>query len=86
MDHWVIGFKEKLDKLGITLRLLKKYMDDVLIVANNHPLGTRLAGEVLTCLPEHVEEDRRNNITREELPMEILNQVANGVLPFMDFI
>ena len=80
MDFWVVNFKAKLDLLGIKLKMLKKYVDDVLVIAHNLPLGTRLNGDVLTCLPEHIKEDEDNKTTPEELTMKILNQVANEEL------
>ena len=39
MDDWIEQFRKKLDKLGVKVHLLTKYVDDVLIVCRNAKLG-----------------------------------------------
>ena len=36
MDQWIEEYRELLDRMGIEVKLLKKYVDDVLVV-----LGSR---------------------------------------------
>ena len=44
MDEWLEKFRSKLDEIGIKVTLIKKYKDDVTVIAHNLPLGTRSIG------------------------------------------
>ena len=42
MDDWTEKFRQKLDKLGIKVHMLTKYVDDVLIWVDNVRPGSRI--------------------------------------------
>ena len=52
MDHWSVKFKARLEKLGIKLWLLSKYVDNVLVVVSNQPIGARGVKDRVVVTPE----------------------------------
>ena len=42
MDHWIHTFRSKLETLGIEVLLLRKYVDDVVIICKNLNKGDRV--------------------------------------------
>ena len=85
MDHWIEVFRRKLTDLDMRVWLLKKYMDDVLVVTTNLALGSRYRNGRIERTERDTQEDRTNNRTKEEVTMEVLRNVANTVLPFLEF-
>ena len=85
MDIWIQCFKVLLKTLGFTIYLLKKYVDDVLLICNNLKLGTRLEEGKLVQTEESITEDKESGITREELTLETARQADETILPFLKF-
>ena len=44
MDQWIQDFKKLAERAGVELWLLKKYVDDVLVICTNLELGSRVRG------------------------------------------
>ena len=47
-DESIEKFKQKLEDYGIDVRMLKKYVDDVLLAVVNLPLGSRFCKDTGT--------------------------------------
>ena len=65
MDSWARKFMARLDRAGMELHLLVKYVDDINLVFQKIKLGTRSITDLqtLTNTPETTEQDRNNNRT-----------------------
>ena len=63
MDIWMKGFKQKLEELRVKLRLAKKYVDDVLTVVHNLPLGSRFIQGQLVVTQETHNQDKEANLS-----------------------
>ena len=69
----------------IVVWLLKKYVDDVLVITTNLEVGTRYKDGQLTRHETDIQDDLKANRTKEEITMEVLRTVANTVLPYLEF-
>ena len=78
-------FKERLDSLGIKTWLIKKYMDDILVIVSNLPIGTRYTDGKLNHSKEGETQDKEKNRTASEVTMDVLKQIANDIIPFLEF-
>ena len=76
MDIWVKKFIRRLEELRVRLRLAKKYVDDVLTVAHNLPLGSRYTNNTITVTQETHNQDNEANLSCEEVTMNVLKEVA----------
>ena len=85
MDRWMQIFKSKCNDLGIILLLCKKYIDVVLTVADNLPIGTSYTEEGLTHKEENNNEDLSNGRSEALNIMEVLKKVANSIMPILEF-
>ena len=85
MDDWIEKYKSILSGHGINVHLIKKYVDDVLVLVDNLRLGTRLEGTLLRWREEWEEEDARLGRSAEENTMDILRTLANQVHDFLEF-
>ena len=85
MDFWIECFKEKLSKAGIEVWHLKKYVDDVLVLATNLELGSRWQGGEVVCSEIDKCEDLALGRSPEEITMNVLNQAADEILDFLEF-
>ena len=45
MEDWISRFEDKLGKLGIEVHLIRKYLDDVVIICSNLKLGSRFVNK-----------------------------------------
>ena len=69
------------------VRLLKKYVDDVLVAVVNLPLGSRYCSNTntITHRKEDEDEDSRNCQTKDQVTIKVLKDMANSVMTFLDF-
>ena len=59
MDVWIQRYGLLLAKHGVTVHLLRKYVDDVLIICNNLQLGSRWKAGKVSCDEEDRLEDEQ---------------------------
>ena len=85
MDHWAAMFLNALEKAGITVKAFMKYVDDINIVTEYVPLGSRWDGDQLTQTEETLLEDRMSGVSREALTMRIVLELANRIIPWLFF-
>ena len=86
MEVWLQTFKERLEKAGIKVWLMRKYVDDVIVVCSMARRGDRVLGDGTigrTC--ESLGEDRRSKVSRPQVTLNLLEAIANKVLPFLKF-
>ena len=77
-------FREKLEEQGIVIYLITKYVDDVLVVAKNVPLGSYWNGDHLAYSEEIKDKHLHSRMDRSTLTLDILRQVANSVSTFLE--
>ena len=77
MDHWIKQYREILERHGIKVWLLKKYVDDVMVITNNIPIGSRWNGKEITCTEVDALEDLGTNKTQEAVTTDVLKQLGN---------
>ena len=85
MDRWIQLFRQKLEDHGLIIKLLKKYVDDVVVVVDNIKPGSRLEEGQLRYRSEWEEEDKRQGVTPDQNTMRYLNGVANSFFKFLQF-
>ena len=85
MDDWLKKFREKLEEQGIEVYLITKYVDDVLVVARNVPLGSYWNGDHLDYSKEVEDKHLHSKMDRSVLTLDILRQLANSVSSFLKF-
>ena len=85
MDQWMEKFRERLESLEIKLWLLKKYVDDVLVVVTNLPLGSRYRDGKILQSKESEKEDIQRDRSKSDVTMSVLKEVANEILPFLKY-
>ena len=69
----------------VTVKLLKKYVDNLLTTVRNLPVGSRYNGNKITASSESIKEDMEAGLTQEEITMIVLKEIANIVTPFSEF-
>ena len=57
MDMWIQEFRRKVESAGAKIWLLKKYVDDVLVLVDNLKPGTRLENNALVWKRSWEKED-----------------------------
>merc|ERR1711954_343324 len=75
MNDWIIKFREKLEFDGVIIYMLKKYVDDVLVVCENFKLGTRKVNGLRVWKSEYEEEDKSKGVTTSQNMMRYLKTV-----------
>ena len=86
MQIWIKKFREKLERAGLEVLILRKYVDDVLIVCQMTKSGHTLSKEgILERTFETFSRDKRERVKPEERTLGILQEIANGILPFLNF-
>ena len=68
---------------AVMLYMLKVYVDDVNVVTEELPPGTRFIEGLLTIIEEEVEND--NTISGDIRTAKVLQEVANSILPYLKF-
>ena len=65
----------------------EKYVNDVLSIVINLPLGSRFNKDTkkITKSEEDVLEDRSQGKTKEQVTMDVLRHAANSIQPFLEF-
>ena len=83
MEVWLQEFRLKLEKAGLEVHLLKKYVDDVIIVCSMAKRGDRVSKEgQIGREMESLGEDIRNGVSKQQNTLRILEEVGNRILPF----
>ena len=85
MDHWLLLFASKLDKAGVVLRALLKYVDDVNVVCSVIRRGTRWRGEQLVWNREWEVEDTGRGTSDGVRTLELIREAADTILPWLQF-
>merc|ERR1711954_161993 len=81
MEEWIRKFGAKVESLGIKVHLLRKYVDDVVVIAQNAKLGVRYANCQLVWSQESEDEDLERGRTRPEVTLDVLKLVADEITP-----
>ena len=87
MDKWMELFSELLVNNGIEVYLLKKYVDDVLLVCSNVILGSYWSSDdkkIIFC-PELQKQHISLGKSRTEVSLEIFIQMADNFFSFLKF-
>ena len=85
MDEWIAKFRKMLLENGVIVHLLVKYVDDVLVIADNIKPGSRLHQGKLVHKPEWEAEDRKKGITPSQNTMAFMMDCANSLFSFLQF-
>ena len=85
MEDWILRLHKMLEAQGIKVHLLTKYVDDVLGITSTVRLGTRWSREGLTCTEADLEEDIKQQRTRQEVTLEVVKDMANTLTPYLRF-
>ena len=85
MDRQIERYKAILERHGIKVHLIKKYVDDVLVLVDNIKPGTRVENNVFVWKKSWEEEDTRKGISVQENTMSILRTLANTIYSFLEF-
>ena len=86
MEVWLQEFRQKLEKACLEVHLLKKYVDDVIIVCSMAKRGDRVSkeGQIVREM-ETLGEDIRKGVSKQQNTLRILEEVTNRILPFLKF-
>ena len=85
MDTWLQGFENTIKENNIEIFLLRKYVDDVLLICENLPLGSRWMEGKITHSAEAEQEDLGQNRTVEQVTMTVMKDVADSQIAFLKF-
>ena len=85
MDIWLRKFRKRLEKARLKLWLFQNYLDDVVIVCSMAKRGHRLVNGILERDCDTFSEDSRNLRRVEDITLDILQQIANQIFPFLQF-
>ena len=85
MDKWAKDFLQRTQDAGMRLHLFAKYVDDVNVVMGMLRLGMRWQGKSLVYSEEMEEKDREAGLTREDVTMERVRELADDVIDWLDF-
>ena len=83
MDIWMSKFLAELDRLGIPIHLITKYVDDILVVTSKCQRGVRYKEGELVYTQEAEQEDAQKS--QEKCTMELLTSIANSFYGFLQF-
>ena len=83
MDDWISKFRKKSEVLGIKFFLLTKYVDNVIIVAENVKLGSYWNVNKITWSKEVLEKHTISGMNRSNLTLDVLRQIANTIIGFL---
>ena len=85
MDSWSRQMRILMASNNMISFLHEKYVDDVEVVAENVPVGTRWNGVNLETTPETVAEDLETGKPRDQITMEAWGSMASSIIPGVDF-
>ena len=85
MEVWIKSLEKKLSDAGCEIFLLRKYVDDVIIIMRNMQVGARWRESKIIITEETAEEDLRLGRSREQITLEALRTAANEVMGFLKF-
>ena len=85
MDNWLEAFKRKLEENNVKIYLLRKYVDDVMIVTRNFELGSYWNGTKVKWNRWIKERHKKSGISRSKLTLDIYKQMANSIHSFLKF-
>ena len=76
MDRWALSFLSKLDKAGVTIWAMVKYVDDISIMIAKLEQGTQWVGPRLV----KVDSDNSPMISTEQHTMDLVKECADSIL------
>ena len=82
----MLRYKDILVKNGNNILLMKNYVDDMLSLVENLPLGARWNGPVVTVCEMDVLEDMVNDWKNEDNTMCVLRHIASSITRCLNFI
>ena len=85
MELWIREMKQRMENAGFEVFLIKKYVDDVLVVCSKTRRGHRLVDGRLERSCESFGHDVREKLCEDQKTLEILIKLANSVMPFLKF-
>ena len=71
MDVWIEELERKMTENGMEVHMMRKYVDDVVLVTTKLKLGSRYKGGVVTVDQEDVESDVQEGKTEEQVTFEV---------------
>ena len=72
MEDWLKKFEKRVKELGIEVFLLRKYLDDVILIVRNCKLGERYLDGRIQKTEMSEEEVKENGKNRSEITLDIL--------------
>ena len=85
MEVWLKQLEQNLVEAGCEVFLMRKYVDDVIIIMRNMQIGARwMDGRVVTTEETRL-EDMRMGRSREQVTLEALRTAANEIMGFLKF-
>ena len=85
MWRFLKKYRSLLEDNKVEVFLLRKYVDDILIATGCLPLGSRLTGSAITAKEEDMMEDEEGGVSKEQVTMNCLREMANSVIPWLEF-
>ena len=85
MVWWDTEFLSILETVNIPLHLYTRFKDDVGLIADDVPFGSIFLDKKL-LFDENLKNDQiRENLSKEQVTMNLLNSIANEVDPMISF-
>ena len=87
MDAWKIAMEDRMRTSQMTSFFTEKYVDDVEVVLENLPVGSRWdpTGESISRTEESTEEDIASGKSRDQITMEVWKEMASNLVPGLKF-
>ena len=85
MEDWITKFREILEQNNVEILVLTKYVDDVLIICKNLPLGAYWNGNRISHSKSVRMKHVTSGMTRDRLTLEVLKDIAGSVHDFLEF-
>ena len=85
MGKFMREYKALLERHGVEVFLLRKYVDDILAATGCLQLGSRWTGRSIEVSEEDRKMDEENSRTKEAVTMECLRSMADTVIPWLKF-
>ena len=85
MEDWITKFREILELNNVEILVLTKYVDDVLIICRNLPLGAYWNGNRISHCRNVKMKHVTSGMSRDRLTLEVLKDIAGSVHDFLEF-
>ena len=85
MEHWSHIFLDKVTSAGVEVHMLTKYVDNINVVNEMLPMGTRWVSGELSTAAQWELEDWALDKSRESVTMDCLRDAADSTLGWLQF-